>query len=188
MRNFIEEYNDQWGNDPTRLLDEYDYHPKLTDELDKLDAEKLNREMLYKIILWKLSRFPYITDELVNELKGIKEIDPKEHRKAQDILRKLLRTRGIALPMASTILRFINPNAFQIIDDRAYRVLLTGEAKYPSKPQKTTDGYIDKSVEIYFKYLDRMHEVCSDKFPFDKADRILYQLDIKLGNKIGRRT
>lgn len=188
MSDFIEEYGDQWGSEPTSLLDEYDYHPKLTDELDKLDAEKFNHETLYKIVLWKLSRFPYIADELVNELKGIKDIAPKKHQEARDILGKLLRTPGIALPMASTILRFINPNAFQIIDDRAYRVLLPGEAKYPSKPQKTTDGYIDKSVEIYFKYLDRMHEICSEKLPFDQADRILYQLDIKLGNKIGEKT
>ena len=188
MSDFIKEYSDQWGNNPASLLEEYDYHPELTGELDELDVEQFNYETLYKIVLWKLSRFPYITDELVNELKGIKDIQPKEHQNARDILGKFLRTPGIALPMASTILRFINPNAFQIIDDRAYRVLLPGKAKYPSKPQKITDSYINKSAEIYFNYLDRMHEICSEKLPFDKADRILYQLDVKLGNKIGEKT
>jgi hypothetical protein len=188
MNDFIKEYSDQWGDDPASLLDEYDYHSELTKELDDLDADNFNHEMLYKIVLWKLSRFPYVTDELVKELKNIKIIDHKKHKEARDTLAKLLKTPGIALPMASTILRFINPNAFQIIDDRAYRVLLPGEAKYPSKPQKISEGYINKSAEIYFKYLDRMHEVCSEKLPFEKADRILYQLDIKLGNKIGKRT
>ena len=184
MISIIEKYSDQWGNNPTGLLDEYSYHSELTDELDKLDAEGFNYEMLYKIVLWKLNRFPYITDELLNELKGIKNIKPKKHREAQNILEKLLKTRGIALPMASTILRFINPDTFQIIDDRAYRVLFHEKKKYPSKPQKITDRYINKSTETYFEYLDKIHEISSEKLPFDKADRILYQLDIKLGNKI----
>jgi len=188
MSDFIEDYSDQWGDNPAGLLDEYNYHPELTDELDQLDVESFNHEMLYKIVLWKVSRFPYITDELVNELKGIKQIAPKKHQEAGDILGKLLKTRGIALPMASTIFRFINPNAFQIIDTRTYRVLFPGKVKHPSKPQKITDGYINRSKEIYFRYLDRIHEVCSDKLPFDKADRILYQLDIKLGNKISKKT
>lgn len=42
---------------------------------------------------------------------------------AEEILRKLLMTPGIRLPMASTILRFKNPNVYQIIDQRAYRFL-----------------------------------------------------------------
>lgn len=138
MSDFIEEYSDQWGDDPTSLLDDYDYHPELTGELDELDAKNFNHETLYKIVLWKLSRFPYISDDLVNKLKSIKVIEPKKHQEVRDILRKLLNTPGIALPMASTILRFINPNTFQIIDDRSYRVLLPGEAKYPSKRMGTS--------------------------------------------------
>lgn len=188
MNDFIEKYKDQWGDNPSGLLNEYDYHPELTDELDHLDVTNFNREIFYKIVLWKLSRFPYATDELISQLKEVKEIAPKQHHKAKGILEALLKTRGIALPMASTILRFINPYAFQIIDDRAFRVLLPGEPKYPSKPQKITDTYIKKSIEIYFMYLNRMHEVCSRKLPFWKADRILYQLDIRLGNEIGKKT
>jgi len=87
--------------------------------------------------------------------------------------------------MASTILRFINPSVFQIIDDRAYRVLFDGEAKYPTKPVKITDKYINTSIDIYFKYLNELHRVCSEELPFEFADRILYKLDIQLGNKIG---
>lgn len=143
MSDFIEEYSQQWGDDPSSLLDEYDYHPELTAELDELEADEFDHEILYKIVLWKLSRFPYVTDEVVGELKGIADIETGKHQEARGILKKLLRTPGIALPMASTIVRFINPNTFQIIDDRAYRVLFPGEAKYPSKPQKITDGYID---------------------------------------------
>jgi hypothetical protein len=89
--------------------------------------------------------------------------------------------------MASTILRFLNPKTFQIIDDRAYRVLLPREAKYPSKPNKLTETYVTTSIEVYFKYLDELHKVSSRKLPFHMADRILYQLDIELGNAIGSR-
>jgi len=89
------------------------------------------------------------------------------------------------LPMASTILRFVNSSVFQIIDDRVYRVLFPGENKYPSKPVEITESYLDNNVEIYFRYLDKLSEICDKNFPFVDADRILYKLDIEIGNKIG---
>ena len=60
---------------------------------------------------------------------------------------------------------------------------------YPSKPANgaSLDRYLTNSVDIYFKYLDAMHEIVSERLPFNLADRILYQLDIALGNKIGDR-
>jgi len=188
VSDFIEEYNEIWGDNPADLLDDYDYHLELTKELDDLDPEEFNHETFYKIVLWKLSRFPYISEELISRLKDISSIEPKKHEESRDIIKDLLRTSGIALPMASTILRFLNPKAFQIIDDRAYRVLLPDEPKYPTKPQKITEGYLNKSIDIYFNYLDRIHEISSEKLPFESADRILYLLDIKLGNKIGSKT
>lgn len=185
MNTFIEQHKDFWGDDPSSLMEEYNYHPELTEELDSLTPDFLNKEQIYKIVLWKLNRFPYISNELMYMLKGVATIKPKKHKEAESMIRELLKTSGIALPMASTILRFINPNAFQIIDDRAYRVLLPGEPKYPSKPQKSISTYVEKSIDIYFKYLDRIHEISNENLPFSQADRILYQLDIKLGNKIG---
>lgn len=185
MDEFIEKHKEIWGNDPTSLLEKYDYHLELTKKLDALSVDDFNREILYEIVLWKLSRFPYINDALLNKLKGIADIEPTKHESAREVLENLLRSSGVALPMASTILRFINPKSFQIIDDRAYRVLFPGQAKYPSKPAKITNGYIKNSIDIYFQYLDKLHEVSSKKLPFEKADRILYQLDILLGNTIG---
>ena len=187
MSDFIEKHNEIWGDDPTSLLKNYDYHPALTEKLDGLKIEDFNRQALYEIVLWKLSRFPYIENALLEELKEIARIEPKMHKRAKGTLEKLLRSSGVALPMASTILRFIKPESFQIIDDRAYRVLLPGQAKYPSKPAKITAGYIKTSIDIYFRYLDKLHEIASPKLPFCQADRILYQLDILLGNSIGSR-
>jgi len=188
MSDIIEKYKANWGDDPRALLENYSYHTDLTRKLDALNADNFNKEILYEIVLWKLSRFPYMAPTLLEELKNVATIDPKKHESAREIIGKLLRSSGVALPMASTILRFLNPKAFQIIDDRAYRVLFPGNAKYPSKPAKVTDGYINTSIKIYFDYLDELHRVESEKLPFEQADRILYQLDILLGNSLGDKT
>ena len=183
---FIKQHAEIWGDNPSALLSKYNYNEELTKELDEIDSQKLNKEMLFKIVLWKLNRYPYISDDLIKDLQAISNMT--EHSDARETIEKLLKTRGIGLPMASTILRFLNPHIFQIIDDRAYRVLLPGARKYPTKPWKITNEYIIESIEIYFVYLERIREISEsapENFPFKKADRILYQLDIKLGNKIG---
>jgi hypothetical protein len=87
--------------------------------------------------------------------------------------------------MASTVLRFVNRNVFQIIDDRVYRIIHPGKAKYPAKPLEVNEKYLTTSESIYFDYLDELHSQSCAQLPFAEADRILYQLDIKLGNKIG---
>ena len=183
--NFIKKHKKVWGEKPIKLLEDYGYQPHLTKKLDSLKVSDFNRNTLYEIVLWKINRFPSIPDAIIDKLKLLGELKPKEHIEARAVLEKLLKCNGVALPMASTILRFINPSVFQIIDDRAYRVLFDGEAKYPTKPAKITDKYVKTSIEIYFKYLDELHHICSAKLPFEFSDRILYKLDIQLGNKIG---
>jgi hypothetical protein len=182
---FIQKNKKVWGDRPTKLLEDYNYQPDLTKKLDSLNASDLNRNTIYEIVLWKINRFPCVPDAVLEKLKHLGELKPKKHAEARAVLEQLLKCNGIALPMASTILRFINPSVFQIIDDRAYRVLFDREAKYPTKPVKITDKYINTSIDIYFKYLNELHRICSEKLPFEFADRILYKLDIQLGNKIG---
>ncbi len=187
MDDIIERYSSVWGDDPRSLLRNYQYHPELTKKLDAMTVEDFNQELLFEIVLWKLNRYPYIQSEIFGELKEIGKVGPKEHRKAEPVLRKLLMSPGIRLPMASTILRFLNPAAFQIIDDRAYRVLHPLKPLYPAKPAngQRLEKYLANSTRVYFDYLDALHEVVSENLPFELADRILYQLDIELGNKIG---
>lgn len=185
MSNIIDRYQAIWGDNPLQLLDRYSYQPELTKRLDRLNPADLDTEMLYEIVLWKLNRFPSIDPALLGELRTIAGLAPKSHRQAQVVLRRLLQTPGIALPMASTILRFVNPAAFQIIDDRVYRIVCPGKAKYPAKPQNASERFLATSEAIYFDYLDMLHQLASDKLPFVHADRILYELDIALGNKIG---
>jgi hypothetical protein len=185
---FIRKHQKHWGDNPVSLLEEYEFQPLLTAELDLIQPSDLDLETVYKIVLWKLDRFPQITDEQVTRLKELSRLKPKEHKKAKNLLEDLLKTPGIALPMASTILRFVNPKVFQIIDDRAYRMAFPDATEtYPSKPVKITAGYLAKSTRIYFEYLDELHRISSDKLPFQLADRILYQLDKKMGNKIGQK-
>ncbi|TGL80874.1 hypothetical protein [Leptospira yasudae] len=186
MKNILKEYEYIWGEDPQSILTNYSYQTEVTQKLDNLNIEEFNRESLYEIILWKLDRSVDISSEFIQELKFIATIKAREHFKAHALLEKLLRISGIALPMASTILRFLNPKVFQIIDDRAFRVVFpTGTKKYPTKPSPLNDSYIENSIKIYFEYLDTLHSLCSERLPFHLADRILYQLDIALGNKIG---
>ena len=55
MSNFSEKYAHIWGDNPLRLMEEYNYQPELTVSLDNLDIEDFNREVLYEIVLWKLN-------------------------------------------------------------------------------------------------------------------------------------
>ena len=184
----VKKYEDAWGDDPSSLLADYVYQPELTQKLDALSPNELNVEVFYEIVLWKLNRFPQINDDLLKDLRGVSAIEPKEHRKVKPTLRKMLQCHGIALPMASTILRFLKPTTFQIIDDRVYRIVHPGKAKYPAKPARLNEQYLANSETIYFEYLDELHNLACHKLPFSSADRIFYALDIKLGNKIGDET
>jgi hypothetical protein len=185
MATIVERYKHVWGDEPQSLLDEYTYQPELTRKLDVLQASDLNTETFYEIVLWKLNRFPQLEEGLLDSLKALANLKPKEHRKAAPQLRSLLACPGIALPMASTVLRFLNPEVFQIIDDRVYRIVQPGKARYPTKPAKLSENYLNASASIYFDYLDVLHDLSCAALPFSDADRILYQLDIKLGNRIG---
>ena len=59
----------------------------------------------------------------VEELNEFVHLTFGQHRKADSFLENVLECKGIDLAMASTILRFRNPNVFQIIDKRAYRAV-----------------------------------------------------------------
>lgn len=185
----VERYSGVWGDDPRQLLESYRFQPELTAKLDALKADDVDEQTLLEIVLWKLNRYPRLTPPLLDDLKAVASLKPRQHRDANAVLCELLASPGIRLPIASTILRFLNPDVFQIIDDRAFRVLCPGQPLYPTKPAGSAnlDRYLKNSTRIYFEYLDDLHAVVSDRLPFKVADRILYQLDIALGNKIGDR-
>lgn len=87
--------------------------------------------------------------------------------------------------MASTVLRFVNPHTYQILDQRVYR-LLTGEAYKEPRPLHTKAGF-------YLTYLRDLRAVCEQYgVGFDQADRVFYKMDRRVNkgiplNNYGRR-
>jgi len=148
-------------------LPEFKYQKELTKKLDAKNDD-FTYETMLEIVLWKTNRFPEINDDLIVKINELRR--GYDESLSDYILVKLLDSKGFDLPMASTFLRFINPDDFQIIDQRVYRILYGESLKIPfSKPKK---------IELYKKYLVDLKEACiSYEIPFSTSDRILYLLD-----------
>lgn len=165
---------------PIIIKSDYDfsYQPDLTKKLDSNVAD-FDQQLINEIVLWKVNRFAQLTDHL---LAKINSINPSETtidiEITRDILRGLMKTKGVRMAMASTILRFRNPNIYQIIDQRVYRVLY-GKAYKPS--QSMSDKKIDEQINNYITYLQDLRKFCDDReIPFNQADRILYTADKRI--------
>lgn len=153
---------------------EYKYQPELTEKLDGLDGDFTDKT-ISKIFLWKVNRYPHFKEETLTRLNDLKRNYSIE--KAKLILKDILNLRGFDLPMASTILRFLLPNEFQIIDQRVYRLIMKDEDKLKMS------SVVDKKVELYFNYLKNLKRICKTyNISFVNSDRVLYQLD-KIHNK-----
>lgn len=154
----------------------YKYQLELTSKLDDLNGN-FNQEIINEIVLWKVNRYSFLDDEAFTLLNLIdKKNEVLDVELTTQILTKLLNTKGVQLAMASTILRFKNPNIYQIIDQRVFRFI---------------NGYnlpvyfssIEKQIELYIDYLQKLKQVCTEKeIEFRLSDRIIYELD-KLHNK-----
>lgn len=148
----------------------FNYQSNLTEKLDNI-KDSFDQATIDQIVLWKVNRYAELNDETLSLLNKI-EISDKQLNNdlTKEVLRKLLDTKGIRLPMASTILRFKNPNLYQIIDQRAYRVIYNSNLALPSN--------IDEQIEIYLSYLTKVRSVCQQfDIDFNKADRMLYWAD-----------
>lgn len=152
-------------------LENYLYQKELTDRLEGITGN-FTQEIINEIVLWKVNRYSELNDETLNLLNQIsKEDNEIKLELTKDLLKKLLATPGIRLPMASTILRFKNPNIYQIIDQRSYRFLM-------NKDLKTYFSNIEEQIEYYLEYLTKLRIECDEKrIPFEIADQVLYQLD-----------
>lgn len=151
----------------------FTYQEKLTPKLDALQGD-FTQDIINEIVLWKVNRYALLESEvltLLNQVDGKSVNVDTELQK--NVLRALLACKGISLPMTSTILRFKNPNVFQILDQRVYRYIYGEEVKYSTK--------IENLVIMYFEYLDTLRKAChTHDVAFRDADRILYMLDKKL--------
>ncbi len=141
-----------------------------------LTATPDDSDIINQIALWKFDRVIDIAGETIEFLNSI----ARHIQSPEDVLRdtgvaelinELLNSKGVGLPLASTILKFYQPRAFPIIDQRAYRQIF-GE-KLPIKA----------GVKIYIKYVKKCVEIGKRfKIPFEKVDEVLYQKDKNEGN------
>ena len=150
----------------------YNYQGKLTPVLDAV-TDDFDQARINEIVLWKVNRYAEMDEETLGWINQIdrnsKEIDEPLTR---EILGKLLHKdcKGFRLPMVSTILRFRNPKIYQIIDQRAYRIL------YGETYRHSTVAW--KNADLYLAYLKKLRADCARHgIAFERADRDLYELD-----------
>ncbi|MGE8433242.1 hypothetical protein [Chryseobacterium joostei] len=148
-------------------LPKFAYQKKLTKKLDS-KQDDFTYETILEIVLWKTNRFPEVDDELILKINELRKGYNKNL--ADHILERLLNSKGFDLPMASTFLRFIDPDHFQIIDQRVYRIIYGENLKLPFSKLK--------KVDLYNQYLIDLRQAC-DVYGvlFSESDRIFYLLD-----------
>lgn len=158
-------------------LEKFKYQKELTPKLDQL-KDDFDQAIINEIVLWKVNRYALLDKDSMQLLNRISKEDLTLDRELTiRLLEKLLGTPGIRLPMASTILRYKNPNLYQIIDQRVYRVINQEELKLPRR--------VEDQISLYLNYLNRLRQVCdAKKILFAESDRILYVLDKELNKDI----
>ena len=169
----------QYSDELNSFLIHYKYLSELTKKLDKLQDKILDQNNINEIVLWKVNRYVEIPNGIFSKLEKIKELKNGQNRNAESLLIDLFQIRGIDLPMASTLLRFKNPEVFQIIDRHAFR------AVFGKIYSLYTSSSINKKVEVYFEYIDKLIELCNLKnLEFNTIDRLLYVFDKRINGKL----
>lgn len=158
----------------------YDYQGSLTKQLDEY-SEDFDEFQINRIALWKLNRYFRIDKETLDKINQIKPTDVELNKALTlEILDGLLRTDGIRLAMASTILRFKNPYIYQIIDQRVCRIL-----GIDSFTKLTSSKKIDEQKKLYLDYLIKLREICdAKKVEFVNADRVFYNADKDINRNV----
>jgi len=169
----------EFSEDLNTFLASYKYQPELTRKLDNLENTAIDQLLINEIVLWKVNRYVRINDDIIKELKNLNDLKEGEHERGNKVLTALLSLNGADLPMASTILRFMNPKVFQIIDRHAYRAVYG--KKYPLYQATATE----KKLSLYFDYISDLMELCKAKgLAFATIDRLLYIFDKEKNGKL----
>ena len=143
-----------FSGDLKTFLAQYNYQPELTARLDNLEGTTVDQALINDIVLWKVNRYVKVNNDIVRQISELKVLKAGEHRKSKKELSTLLELNGVDLPMASTIMRFINPAVFQIIDRHAYRAVY--EKKYPLYTSTPTE----RKLSVYYDYIDELIKLC----------------------------
>lgn len=164
----------------------YDDETEIMDRISKVDKSdyRENKDIINEIVLWKMNRRPQVEEALIDaiyELEIIKTpLEAVESKLTARVVEMLLLSKGMQLPMASTVLHFYYPEIYPIIDQRAYRELYGEEyPKYITNVETLMKIYTNYIVDCYQYQQERCPEIS-----FSKIDKILYQLDKEKGFKV----
>jgi hypothetical protein len=174
----------------TDVLETYHYQPRLTERLDKLTS--LDERTLNEIVLWKVNRYVQLDSVMIDELNGLRRgmLNDCDRGIAKDLLGRLITVGGVKLPMASTILRFVNCDCFAIFDWRAHEVVFPADKRLSVPHGNLSERQIKSQCDLYFRYLDvvfdrwnQFHHANID-LSFCDMDRLLYQLSKEVDKKV----
>lgn len=164
-------------------INDFNYQKHLTAKLDNFTSD-FDQNTLNEIVLWKVNRYAKFDKETLDLLNSInRDACELDEKLTKEILSALLKTKGVQLPMASTILRFRNPKVYQIIDQRVYRII----NKNLTLTLKTnlTKTNINEQIDLYLKYLIDLKMVCQKlNFDFVDADQVLYLVDKRINKEL----
>lgn len=157
---------------------EFSYNDDETTFLHHLlnGSENITENELRRVALWKLNRVLSVSEETLEKLNKLsKERDVTLRDPCvKEVIESLVNSQGIGFPMASAILKFVNPTIFPIIDVRAYRSL---------KGKKLLSA--SYTYEVYLEYAERLHELSKELGrPLKEIDEQLYCFDKEFNGKI----
>ncbi|MCW8331883.1 hypothetical protein MD588_24080 [Photobacterium sp. SDRW27] len=161
-----------------KLAFNFEYNTEETDTLHRMlnGASNIGVDDLRRVSLWKSNRILSVDDKTLTALNnlGAQENVELESPFVKEVIERLVLSQGIGFPLASTILKFINPDVFPIIDVRAYRAL-TGKKPY----------YSTYSYDSYIKYAQDLTEIAKTlHLPLRDIDEQLYCFDKANNGKI----
>lgn len=145
-----------------------------------LKAYPEDNDIINQIVLWKINRQVELDSETIEYINSIANATkgPAEALANKDLswlIERLIGSKGVGLPVASAIMKQYCPQAFPIIDQRAYYALY-GE-RLP----------LNAGVDVYLDYLGRCASIAKEhKIPFENVDEVLYQIDKERGHKLSQ--
>ena len=168
----------QFDEEVDELEFTFEYNPTETAALSRrLKANaRIDVDDLRRVSLWKLNRVLEVSSATLEKLRRVARNQKLtlESRGSREALEALVASDGIGFPMATAILKFVNPDVFPIIDVRAYRAY-TGR-----KPSGATYTF-----EKYAEYARALRRIARARDrPLREIDEQLYCFDKKYNGKI----
>ena len=159
----------------------YDSGEKIFSRIKNNNKIEEQQDIINMIILWKTNRQANLDPSIFKKLLHISNIkinslcngEKDVINQVSDLIVSLVNTKGIRLPMASSILHFYKLDVFPIIDQRAYRELYYVDA--PNFTKNDSSSIYLKYIKDCYKYWENNCKSCGIKF--SDIDKILYQLD-----------